>query len=291
MAFERFKYFYRAPVPGILAFVMVFVWQGLGHTAMVLMEDIFGHQYVYHIAFWVGILGAALTWIGRNKSEAAATFYGFTGGSLIWLSWIEFSFHFYARHLGVDPLIEGGEIVTKQEYLVMQSSIGVMFASLLFFYFNKETRCNAFMWMHRHLRMNPGEPGTSKGRNISSLVAMETIYVTWFFYLTLLVLYDNAWAGDRHPATYVAFVFFLVWGVYLLQRLVRFQRMAPALRYGIPTAIICYNCWEILERWNVIKDFWVSPGRYAVELSLILFGLVLAVILSLLSPARQPVEN
>ena len=291
MNVSRLKYFYRAPIPGILAFFTVFVWQGLGHTAMVLMENLFGHEYVYHIAIVMGIAGAWLTWIGRNKSEAAATFYGFTGGSLIWLSWVEFSFHFYARHLGVEPLMENGEIVTRQEYLVMQSSLGVLLSSLLFFFFNKETRCNAFMWLHRNLRMNPGEAQPSKGRNISSIVAMETIYVTWFFYLTLLILYDEAWAGDQHPATYVAFGVFLIWSIYLLQRLLRFQRMAPALRYGIPTAIICYNCWEILERWDIINDFWVSPQKYAVHLSVILGSFVLAIVVSLLSPARQPVEN
>jgi hypothetical protein len=280
------KKIYRAPIPGILAFIVVFLWQGLGHTAMVGLEWLFGHEYVYHIAVVIGIVGAAVTWIGRNKSEAAATFWGFTGGSLIWLSWVEFSFHFYARHLGVQGIGS-----TEPEYLVMQSSVGVMFATLVFFYFNKETRCNAFMWMHRNLHMNPGDPLPSKGRNISSIVAMETIYVTWFFYLTLLILYDQAWAGDQHPATYVAFVIFFVWSIYLLQRLLRFQRMAPALRYAIPTAIISYNCWEILERWNIIGDFWINPGKYAFELGAVLFGLILAVVLSVLSPARQPVES
>lgn len=292
MSVSRLKSLYRAPIPGILAFITVFVWQGLGHTSMVLLEYIFGHAYVFHIATIIGLIGAWVTWIGRNKSEAAATFLGFTGGSLIWLSWVEFSFVFYANHLGVQGIVENGETVTKPEYLVMMSSVGVMFATLVYFYFNKDTRCNLFMWMHRNLHMNPGDPSPSKGRNISSLVCMETIYVTWFFYLTLLILYDKSVAGDQHPATYVAFVIFLVWSIYLLQRLLRFQRMAPALRYGIPTAIICYNCWEILERWNIINDFWINPGKYALELTLVLGGLVLAVVLSLLSPARQqPVEN
>jgi hypothetical protein len=277
--------YYHAPLPGLLAFVMVFIWQGLGHTVMVLMEQVFGATWVFQSAFVVGAVGAVCVWVGRNKPELSATLWGFAGGSLIWTGWIEFSFVWVADHLGVQDLGQ-----TEAEYRIMPSSIGVMIATLVFFYFNKDTRCNAFRWLHRRLHMDPGASHSSQGRNISAIVAMEAIYITWFFYIALLLLYDERWAGDHHPATYVAFFVFMVWGLYLLQRLLRFQRVAPAVRYGIPTAIILWNLWEIGGRWGIVSDFWIHPWDYASELGVIGLALGVVIVLSILSPARQPLD-
>jgi len=280
------KKYYHAPVPGLIAFVMVFIWQGLGHTVMVLMEHVFGQAWVFQSAFIVGLAGAICVWIGRNKPELSATLWGFAGGSLIWTGWIEFSFVWVADYLGIPAVGE-----TEPEYRIMPSSIGVMVATLVFFYFNKDTRCNAFRWLHRYTHMNPGHAHSGQGRNISAIVAMEAIYVTWFFYIALLLLYDERWAGDRHPATYVAFFVFMVWGIYLLQRLLRFQRVAPAVRYGIPTAIILWNLWEIGSRWGIVTDFWIRPLDYARELAVIGLGLTAVIVLSIVSPARQPADS
>ena len=52
------RLFYRPPFVGMLAFVIVFIMQGLGHTQMVLMEALFGEQYVYQSAGLVGLIGA-----------------------------------------------------------------------------------------------------------------------------------------------------------------------------------------------------------------------------------------
>lgn len=276
---------HHAPFPGLLAFLMVFIWQGLGHTVMILMERLLGHEWVFQSAFIVGALGAWCTWYGRHKPELAATLWGFTGGSLLWTGWVEFSFVWVADYLGVAP--DGN---TEPEYRVMVSSVGVLLATLLFFFFNKDTRCNAFRWLHRHLRLDVGQATSGQGRNVAAIVAMEAIYVTWFFYIALLLLYDERWSGDRSVATYVAFFLFFVWGAYLLQRLLRFQRVAPAVRYGIPTAIILWNCMEIGGRWGVLADIWIRPDRYGVELTVIALALVAVVVLAIVSPARQPLD-
>ncbi len=74
---------------------------------------------------------------------------------------------YVARDLGVTPVCWGAK-ETLPEYRVMLSSAGVLFASLLFFFMNKDTRCNAFMWMHRNLRLNPGEKSSAQDRNVTS---------------------------------------------------------------------------------------------------------------------------
>jgi hypothetical protein len=173
----------------------------------------------------------------------------------------------------------------------MLSSVGVMFATLMFFFFNRDTRCNAFMWLHRNLRMKIGEKESGQSRNVAAIVAMETIYVTWFFYIYLLTIYNPDIFGTDHWVTFASCIGFAVWAAYLVQRLWWYQRMAPALRYAIPTAIIAWNVNEILEKWGHLDEIWVKPGQYALELSLVTGALVLVIALAIVSPARRIVER
>jgi hypothetical protein len=173
----------------------------------------------------------------------------------------------------------------------MLSSIGVLMASLMYFFYNKDTRCNLFMWLHRNLHLNPGERSSVQQRNICAIVALETIYVTWFCYIWLLLCYNPEILGTDHWFTFASMVFFAIWAAYLIQRLWWFQRMAPALRYAIPTAIIAYNINEILEKWGKMAEIWVQPQKYAMEISLALVALIVVVVLAILSPARRIAVN
>ena len=62
-AFKRT--FYRPPFIGLLAFLIVFLTQGLGHTLMVGMEMLFGIEYQYEAAAFLGLVGAYLLYLGR----------------------------------------------------------------------------------------------------------------------------------------------------------------------------------------------------------------------------------
>lgn len=287
---SEYKRLYQAPLPAIIALLVVFGWQGVGHWVMYMMEHSWFRQDVFLASFLLGCVGAVMVWIGRNKSESAATLLGFAGGSLIWLSWIEFSFVYVADDLGVQA-VRWGAKDTLPEYRVMLSSIGVLFASLLFFFSNRDTRCNAFMWLHRNLHLRPGERSSVQQRNIASITAMETIYVTWFCYIYLLVLYNPAFFGTDHWFTFASCAFFAVWAIYLGQRLWWFQRMAPAVRYAIPTGIIAYNVVEILEKWGHIDEIWVQPQKYALEIGVAVGALILVIVLAILSPPRRIVDR
>ena len=249
-----FKKLYQAPLPAIIALIIVFVWQGLGHTVMYLMEHKWFPDSVLLAAFIIGCIGAVMVWVGRDKSENAAK-------------------------------------ETLGEYRVMLSSIGVMFASLMYFFYNKDTRCNFFMWFHRNLRMKFAERSSVQGRNIAVLVAMEVIYITWFCYIWLLLLYNPNVFGTDHWFTLANAVFFGIWAIYLGQRLWWLQRMAPALRYAIPTAIIGWNVVEVLEKWGHLNEIWVQPQKYAFELSMFALALVAVIVLAIVSPARRVVAR
>lgn len=279
----------RPPWVGLLAFVIVFVVQALGHTVMILMEDILGHEYVYHSATFMGIVGAVLLWWGmRHPGEVAGTWLGFWAGTLLWTGWVEFSFVWNAAWLEVPDLMDPaypGEPATKAEYLVMMSSLGVMMATLAYFTLNPETRCNFFVWLQRHLKMRVGKPTRGLKRNFAAITALETIYVIWFFYLVLLFLYE--FVGEKHPITYALFFMNTAWAVYLLNRLVRFWKVTTAIRYGIPTGIIAWNSVELIGRWHLITEFWEKPQEFALEMSLITGAVIVGAILAVRAPGHQ----
>jgi len=287
---QSFQKLYQAPIPAIIALLVVFGWQGVGHYVMYMMEHRWFQEHVYLASFFIGLIGAVMVWIGRNRNEGPATLLGFAGGSLIWLAWIEFSFVYVADDLGVGGVMWGAK-ETLGEYRVMLSSVGVLFASLMFFFYNRDTRCNLFMWLHRNLRLNPGDRTSVSSRNIASITAMETIYVTWFCYIWLLVLYNPAFFGTDHWLTLATCAGFGIWAIYLGQRLWWYQRVAPAVRYAIPTGIIAYNVVEILEKWGKIDEIWVQPQKYALEIGLAIAALVVMIVLAVVSPARRIVER
>jgi hypothetical protein len=286
---------YRPPWVGLLAFTLVFVVQALGHTVMIVMEEVWpGPNYIYESAFAMGLLGAVLLLIGmRSANEVSATWLGFWAGTLLWTGWIEFSFVWSGNYLGVPDLMDPnvpGEIATKAEYLVMMSSIGIMGATLAYFMLNKETKCNFFIWFQRNAGLKTGKPNPNHERNFAAITALETIYVIWFFYLLLLFMYDENILGDRHPVTYGIFFLNVIWAVYLFQRLMKFWRVTTAIRYGIPTAIIAWNAVEIGGRWHLFTEFWEKPQEFWLEMSLITAGVVIAGLLAARTPAHQKAQ-
>ena len=129
------KLIYRPPFVGLLAFIIVFVVQALGHTVMIVMEDVWpGEHYIYESAFAMGLFGAALLFIGmRSENDVSSTWLGFWAGTFLWTGWIEFSFVWSGNFLNVPDLMDPnmpGEIATKAEYLVMMSSVGILGATL-----------------------------------------------------------------------------------------------------------------------------------------------------------------
>ncbi len=281
----------RKPFIGILAFIVVLLVMPIGHTLMILIEKLLGGQYQFPGATLVGLLGVILLFTGIKKdSETAGTWFGFFAGILLWTGWVEFAFVFYARHLNISPLMQDGVIVTKSEYLIMPSSIGLLFSTMLYFFFNKQTKCRFFTWFHRNLKMKLPGAISFKNRNFATITALETIYVTWTFYLVLLIAYDEQLFGDRHWFTYLLFAIFLIWSLYLFIRLLKFNKIAPAIRYAIPTVIIFWNSVEILGRWGFFQEIWIKPGQYLLEMILIFVAFIIVTILSILTPKEKFVD-
>ena len=279
---------YRPPFVGIFAFVSVLLAQPLGHSLLVLLRALVNSQgQEIGVSLALGVLGFVLVWVGLRQSETLATWLGFVGGILIWTGWFELTWEFFAQRFGVEPLMGAdGKLAMSAGLQMIQASGLVMFAVLLFYYFNRETRCNAFKWLHRHAHMDPGRAGAGKDRDFARITAMETIFVIWFIYVINLTLYDDRLLGVRHPVTYVVFFGFLIWAVYLNTRLIKYARMAPAVRYAIQTTIITWMDIEVLSRWGLLKEVWLQPWNYGVEMGIVLAAFIIAGILVYLTPER-----
>lgn len=282
--------FYRPPFVGIIAFVTVIMAQPLGHTLFVMMKDLFGSadETSFWASFLCGLIGFVLVWIGLKKQETAATWLGFVGAILIWTGWFEFTWEFFAHLLNVQPIInpETGALVMSPGLQIIQASGILMLAVTVLLYFNRDTRCTAFRWLHKHAHMDPGKAGAWKDRDYARITALETIFVIWFIYVVNLTLYDERILGVHHPVTYAVFFGFLVWAIYLNTRLIKYARMAPAVRYAIPTTIITWLDIEVLSRWGILDEFWLHPAEYALEMGLVVAAFVIAGIAIYLTPER-----
>lgn len=286
--------FARPPYVGLLAFLVVFLVQGLAHTVMVGIEAIFGAQYSLLAAFAQGLIGAVLLVVGmRHDGEVAGTWYGFWAGTMLWSGWVEFAFVWSAHTLGVPDLMDAhapGEIATKAEYLVMMSSVGICFVALLPLMLNRETKCNMFIWLQRRLNLRTGKPSPGYQRNFAFITCLETVFVTWFCYLALLFIYDENILGDRHPVTYAIFVANTVWAAYLFSRLIKMWKVTTAIRYSIPTAIIAYSSYEIVGRWNWFADVWVHPERFGWLLAIVAVAVVAGAVAGARTPAHRKAQ-
>ncbi|MFT3884661.1 MAG: hypothetical protein QM724_04300 [Flavobacteriales bacterium] len=188
---------------GMLAFVIVLLLMPLGHALMALLEHVFGTA-VFISATFIGALGIGLLWWGvaRPGRDLHATLLGALGGVLTWTGWVEFTFVWVAGRLGVQPLVENGEVVTRPEYLVMLSSLGLL-GTMLMLYIFAPTRCPFFRWIQKRIGLLRKTISSAPQRPLAMIAFMEMVILMWTFYLVLLIVYDEQIAGDRHPTTWI----------------------------------------------------------------------------------------
>jgi hypothetical protein len=255
---------------GLLAILIVLFSIPLGHTLMVLNDNITGYNK-FQVAGLIGTLGIILLFIGikLNHLPVQATIWGFLGGILVWTGWIEFSFVWVAEKLKVAPLMENNEIATRSEYLVMMSSVGLL-CSVIFIFLFTDSRCKLFIWWQKLLRLRQHIAIKQHKRPPAVVAFFETIMVFWTFYLLLLFVYDEQFAGSKHWLTYLVAFGSLFWSLILCIRLLKIQQLDFALKYAIPTVVIFWNFIEILGRWHLLEEIWIAPSDYWLENSLIL---------------------
>jgi len=289
---------WRPPIVGFVTFFLMFVAIGLGHSMMVLIEHQLGRDLTYRVAPFLGLGAVVLLWYAiKSKREALQTWVGFFSGIVVWMCWVEFLFMWYGReNWGMLPRMDGPQGLnvsgTYPEYMIMTSTAGLLMMMLCFYTFDKDTRCNMFLWFQRHLRLKEGlGPSTKKAkdRNYAIITFMETIFVTWFCYTWNLLCFDPGLVGkgDLFVAVNLASVFVAtVWGGYCFTHLIRFKRTSTALRYAIPVGNILWINVEVLGKFNLMTDIWVEPWNHKLEMSVILAAFICLAVLLIIAPKK-----
>ncbi len=281
--------YYRPPFIGVLAFFAVLLALPLAHAFVIAVRDLIGYENAGGLFLSIGAVAAVMLFVGtRRNEEVSGTLLGFAAGMLIWIGWASYSFKFNEVSLSM-PMPEVAPGVKWPAHLLfIQGSLGICVATLLFFVFNKDTKCNAFRWLQRVFRMNLGEPASGQGRNFCRITFLETLYITWFCYAASLLLGDARFLGYTHHMTYTIAAGLAVWGVYLLWRLSRFTRVMAAIRYAIPTkAILWIPFGELGPRYGLYDEVWLKPLEYSTAMWTVLAVFVVLFLATGFMPQRR----
>jgi len=292
---------WKPPIVGIVTFVLMLFAIALGHTFMVLVEHWIGQDNIYVASIFIGAAAIVLLWYAiKSNNENFQTWIGFIAGLLIWMTWVEFFFMFYGRmNWGMAPRMDGPDGLhvsgTFPEYMIMGATVGLLMMMLVFYTFDKDTRCNMFLWFQKVLGLKEGlGPSTKKStdRNYAIITFMETIFVTWFCYIWNLLCFDpgivgteDLFFGINMATVFVAFV----WSGYCFARLIKFRRISTALRYAIPVGNIFWVSVEVGTKWKLFTEIWVQPWNYKIEMSVVLGAFLLLFLLLVLAP-KKPSE-
>lgn len=278
---------YSRPLLGLVALSVPMLWKPVAHCVSVV-----SHSLMHGSGFLVGsivltLVGFTLVWIGFKKDELTATLLGLAGGSLIFMFGLEPSFVAFAELMGVPPLMYQGQVFLTPNLVLMEASLVLFLVVLIFTGANKDTRCRMFLWFHRNFRLRPNKPTAGYRRQFSRIVAMETIFISWFFYLLIIILVDPRLLGPTSPVTYTVTAGMLAWGLYLLIfKQLRYSSMASGIRYAIPVVGILWYCVEISALWQWYTEIWVRPFEFPLTNLILATTFVVAVFLVNRTDAR-----
>lgn len=284
---------YKPPLIGLFAFCAVILANPISHSLSVIAKYQVPREYTSYVHLAIGACGVALLIYGTLRdSEIWGTLLGFAAGLLVWLGWASYGFAYDAMNLDLSPVTLTPNQVRPVGLLYIQGSIGICIATLLFMGLNKDTKCNAFRWLQRHLRLDLGKSASAKHRNFCRITFLETIMVTWFCYGAALFMSDDRFLGSHHPATYILVAFFSVWSFYLLWRLSKFNRVMAGIRYAIPVkAIFWIPFGEYLPKYGLYEEVWLHPEDYSAEMWAVFLVFLVAIVSTAFLPQRRQTGN
>jgi len=274
---------------GITAIIIVFSSIGLAHGLMKLIENVLTQQYIG--ALIVGLIGVFLLFIGFMKDEKklSASMLGLLAGMLVWTGWVEFSFVWIAHDLQIPASMRNGEVLSKPEYLMIPSTVGLLVIVLLFYLFTRN-KCPFFNWVQKILRIK-GRLGKLEPRKTAIVVFMESTLLMWFGYVLLMTIYNPNIAGDKHPVVWLVGIGAIIWATYQGRKMFRMKDRALVVRYATATVIIFWNALEILIRWGVFKEIWSAPQEHIVEMSILLTIFLVLVVYVFLFKGKQKTKT
>jgi hypothetical protein len=258
----------KKPVLGLLALLVGFQTQPLGHTAYKVLDLSAGDAYPW-VAFFTGVVGLVLVWTGLKKAELPATVFGLLGGWLLWIGWFEFAYKFFGDlyavpPYNVEPDYPGGYAAAPQASM-QQATVTIMLGLFIVYgLFNLQTKCNLMRWLHRNLGFSPGMPTPDNKRSFARITAMEVLFVTSFCYQFWL------WAiylGTKKPTAIGVIYLYAAWSLwafYLVYNCTQQIRVAAAIRYGIGAGIVLWGVAEMPAHFGAYREYWLYPNEFPI---------------------------
>ena len=276
------------PFIGLLALFVAFLGTPLTHSLSVTGYRLLGREQSHLVFLPLGVLAFGLLIAAvRSRKESTATVLGYLSALLIWAGWAAYAFKFNEISLRM-PMATVAGSARPMNLLFIQGSIGICVAILAYFVLDKDTKCNAFLWLQRRLHLDLGRPQAGHERNFGRITFMETLTVLWFCYGASLFMGDPRFLGYDHPVTYGLIGGLLLWGGYLLYRLFHFTRVMAAIRYAIPTkAILWIPLGEFFPRWGFYKEIWLQPWNYIGQIAAALLVFIALGVAATLIPQRR----
>ncbi len=278
---------YKQPILGLVAFLVAFLSQWLGHSLYTFLKVTFGDFY-YYASFLVGVSGAAIIAAGLKKDEITATWMGFVGAQFVWVGWFELTFALYAKLFNYPVYVAAPGLEAAPSATVLMGTLPVMFTILLIYgFYNKETKCNLMRWFHRNLRVSPGMPTAEAQRSFARITAMEYLFVVWTCYLFWLYV---SYIGANQTVMMVAYGIWATWFVYIFTKLMKFPRVGATFRYAIAVGIVGWGLMEMPSYFGFYDEVWLKPFEYPLT-TLIVVALQIGGIAYLANPPGRSPPN
>jgi len=235
-----------------ISLVWMFGLIAIGHIVMVIVNKNYP-DFKWEFAILNGVIGFLIILATRFiKTDGWQSFCGVLGASGMWISF-EYSLIYGAERMGITYAYNG----SYPEYRLMKWTVGLLLMVTMYLLFQESVRCNFLCYLRKIFRLMRGVLATGRIDNYGPRTAFEYIMTTWFFYVLLLIGYDEQIFGAHGKFIYIVFFCSFAISLYLAYKLLNYDRFGPNIRFAIPTVMIFWNDIEILAKWGMLKEPWV----------------------------------
>jgi hypothetical protein len=231
---------------GVIAFIIVLLIMSLGHAATVLVLKL---PHAWHLPMAaVGVLAAVIIiYLTKySTSPGRETFFGMLAGVLLWAALVEIGVH------------EGADAINITERKAMEFSLAILIPLLIYFVFNENLKCNLLVALRKALRTSKKDLPEIVVDYWGPRVAVKMFLMIWIGHLILFFGYDEDFFGPRGAFCKAVFILCLLGGSYLFYRLTKAQEMDYAFRYAMPTVVVLWSCVELLVKWKIFSEPWIT---------------------------------
>ncbi len=251
---------------GIIAFITVLLVMPLGHAATVLVLKL---PHAWHLPMAaIGVLAAVIIIYLTKYIQSAGreTFVGMLAGVLLWAALVEIGVH------------EGADAINITERKAMEFSLAILIPLLIYFVFNENLKCNLFIALRTSLRTAKKNPPEIVVDYWGPRVAVKMFLMIWIGHLILFFGYDEDFFGPKSLFCKTVFIICLLGGSYLFYRLTKAREMDYAFRYAMPTVVVLWSCVELLVKWKIFSEPWITLNPVFLAIVAIAFIAVLIAI-------------